>query len=87
MNGQRPKVAVTIGDPAGIGPEILFEAAQGHYRDKDYAQAIAGMKRALSELKIDGIKTTVPLLLELLDHSAFAEGRVDTTFIERTWPG
>ena len=50
-------------------------------------EAIAGMKRALSELKIDGIKTTVPLLLEVLDHSAFAEGRVDTTFIERTWPG
>jgi acetyl-CoA carboxylase biotin carboxylase subunit len=50
-------------------------------------EAIAGMKRALSELRIDGIKTTVPLLLELLDHSAFAEGRVDTTFIERTWPG
>ena len=50
-------------------------------------EAIACMKRALSELKIDGIKTTVPLLLELLDHSAFVEGRVDTTFIERTWPG
>ncbi len=50
-------------------------------------EAIAGMKRALSELRIDGIKTTVPLLLELLDHAAFAEGRVDTTFIERTWPG
>jgi acetyl-CoA carboxylase biotin carboxylase subunit len=50
-------------------------------------EAIAGMKRALSELKIEGIKTTVPRLLELLDHSAFAEGRVDTTFIERTWPG
>jgi acetyl-CoA carboxylase biotin carboxylase subunit len=49
--------------------------------------AIAGMKRALSELRIEGIKTTVPLLLELMDHSAFAEARVDTTFIERTWPG
>ena len=50
-------------------------------------EAIACMKRALSELRIDGIKTTGPLLLELLDHSAFVEGRVDTTFIERTWPG
>jgi hypothetical protein len=24
---------------------------------------------------------------KILDHPAFAEGRVDTTFIERTWPG
>jgi len=45
------------------------------------------MKRALAELRIEGVKTTVPLLQKILDHTAFAEGRVDTTFIERTWPG
>ena len=50
-------------------------------------QAIACMKRALSELTLDGIKTTTPILTEILNHSAFTEGRVDTTFIERTWPG
>jgi acetyl-CoA carboxylase biotin carboxylase subunit len=50
-------------------------------------EAIACMKRALSELAIDGVQTTVPLLREILDHSAFAEGRIDTSFIERTWPG
>ena len=49
-------------------------------------EAIACMKRALSELRIEGIKTTVSLLREILDHTAFAEARVDTTFIERTWP-
>jgi acetyl-CoA carboxylase, biotin carboxylase subunit len=48
-------------------------------------EAIACMLRALSELHIEGIKTTVPRLKELLSHSAFAEGRVDTTFIERNW--
>ena len=47
--------------------------------------AIACMLRALSELKTEGIKTTVPLQQEILNHSAFVEGRVDTTFIERTW--
>ena len=50
-------------------------------------EAIACMKRALSELTIEGVKTTVPLFEEILNHSAFTEGRVDTTFIERTWPG
>jgi acetyl-CoA carboxylase biotin carboxylase subunit len=50
-------------------------------------EAIAGMKRALRELRIEGIHTTVPIHLDILNHSAFTEGRVDTTFIERTWPG
>ncbi len=48
-------------------------------------EAINCMKRALTELRIEGIKTTVPLLREILDHAAFTEGRVDTTFIERNW--
>lgn len=48
-------------------------------------EAINCMKRALAELRIAGVKTTIPLLREILDHGAFAEGRVDTTFIERTW--
>jgi acetyl-CoA carboxylase biotin carboxylase subunit len=43
------------------------------------------MLRALSELRADGIKTIAPLQQEILNHSAFVEGRVDTTFIERTW--
>jgi acetyl-CoA carboxylase biotin carboxylase subunit len=50
-------------------------------------EAIAVMKRALWELRIEGVRTTVPLHLQLLNHAAFTEGRVDTTFIERTWPG
>ncbi|HEV3339591.1 MAG TPA: biotin carboxylase N-terminal domain-containing protein, partial [Pirellulales bacterium] len=47
--------------------------------------AISSMRRALSELRIEGIKTTVPRLLDILNHSAFVDGQVDTTFIERTW--
>ena len=50
------------------------------------AEAIHCMKRALSELRIEGVKTTVPLSQKILSHTAFHEGKVDTTFIERTWP-
>ncbi len=50
-------------------------------------EAIACMKRALAELRIEGVKTTIPRHLEILNHPAFTESRVDTTFIERTWPG
>ena len=48
------------------------------------AEAIACMQRALAELRVDGIHTTIPIHQEILSHSAFVEGRIDTTFVERT---
>jgi acetyl-CoA carboxylase biotin carboxylase subunit len=47
-------------------------------------EAIECMQRALAELRIEGIKTTVPLHREILSHAAFVEGRIDTTFVERS---
>ncbi len=47
-------------------------------------EAIDCMLRALDELRIEGIKTTIPLHREILRHAAFAEGRIDTTFVERS---
>ncbi|MEX2171002.1 MAG: acetyl-CoA carboxylase biotin carboxylase subunit [Pirellulales bacterium] len=49
------------------------------------ADAIACMQRALAELRVEGIKTTVSLHQEILSHAAFVEGRIDTTFVERTF--
>jgi acetyl-CoA carboxylase biotin carboxylase subunit len=49
------------------------------------AEAIAVMRRALGEFRVEGIHTTIPLHLEIMQHPEFAAGRVDTTFIERTW--
>ncbi|MFT5523128.1 MAG: acetyl-CoA carboxylase biotin carboxylase subunit [Pirellulaceae bacterium] len=48
-------------------------------------EAIQCMLRALDELRIEGIKTTVPFHKEVLHHSDFVEGLVDTKFVERTW--
>ena len=48
------------------------------------AEAIRTMQRALSELRVDGINTTIALHQEILSHSAFVEGLIDTTFVERT---
>jgi acetyl-CoA carboxylase biotin carboxylase subunit len=47
-------------------------------------EAIGCMLRALDELRIEGIQTTVSLHREILRHAAFVEGRVDTTFVERS---
>lgn len=49
------------------------------------AEAIACMQRALAELRVVGIETTIPIHQEILAHSAFVEGRIDTTFVERTF--
>lgn len=44
-------------------------------------EAIACMKRALNECIIEGVKTTVPLLLSALSHADFVSGKVNTKFI------
>jgi acetyl-CoA carboxylase biotin carboxylase subunit len=85
--------------PAGPGVRIDSHVVPGYRVPSNYdslvakllvhqptrAEAIAVMKRALSEFVVEGIKTTIPLHREIMGHSAFVEGRVDTTFIERDW--
>jgi acetyl-CoA carboxylase biotin carboxylase subunit len=46
-------------------------------------EAIATMRRALTEFHIAPIKTTIPLLLQIMDNQNFQSGDVDTGFIER----
>lgn len=45
-------------------------------------EAIARMKRALSEFAIEGIRTTIPFHLKLLNHSKFVQGNFDIKFLE-----
>jgi acetyl-CoA carboxylase biotin carboxylase subunit len=46
------------------------------------AQAIAKMRRALSETLIGGIRTNIPLHQRILAHPAFVEGRFSTRFLD-----
>ena len=50
-------------------------------------EAIETMIRALGELRVAGIQTTVPLHLEVLKNAAFHAAQVDTTFVERMLAG
>jgi len=52
-----------------------------HASNRD--EAIARMKRALSETVIEGVHTTIPFLQAVMDHPAFIAGEVDTKFLER----
>ncbi len=48
-------------------------------------EAIATMRRALDELVIEGIRTTIPLHRKIMRNPDFLAGRVDTTWVERVW--
>jgi acetyl-CoA carboxylase biotin carboxylase subunit len=46
-------------------------------------QAIGTMKRALQEMHLSPIKTTIPLQLQIMENEYFRKGEVDTRFVER----
>lgn len=83
--------------PGGMGVRLDTYLHQGctvspHYdsmvgklivHKKTREEAITTMKQALREFKIEPIKTTIPVCLEILSHSDYARGRIDTSFVER----
>ncbi|MEO0122842.1 MAG: acetyl-CoA carboxylase biotin carboxylase subunit [candidate division WOR-3 bacterium] len=48
-------------------------------------EAIARMKRALEELVIEGISTTIPFHIEVMNNEKFIEGDISTKFIEENF--
>ncbi|MCM3114766.1 acetyl-CoA carboxylase biotin carboxylase subunit [Neobacillus sp. MER 74] len=82
--------------PGGFGVRIDSAAYPGYtippYYDSMIAkviaygasreEAISRMKRALSEFVVEGIHTTIPFHLKLLDHEKFVEGSFNTKFLE-----
>ncbi|MHC0035977.1 acetyl-CoA carboxylase biotin carboxylase subunit [Pseudoneobacillus sp. C159] len=82
--------------PGGLGVRIDSAAYPGYsippYYDSMIAkvitygstrdEAIARMKRALSEFIVEGIHTTIPFHLKLLEHDKFVEGQFNTKFLE-----
>jgi acetyl-CoA carboxylase biotin carboxylase subunit len=82
--------------PGGFGVRIDSAAYPGYtippYYDSMIAkviaygntreEAISRMKRALSEFVVEGIHTTIPFHLKLLEHEKFVEGQFNTKFLE-----
>ncbi|MDR6998683.1 acetyl-CoA carboxylase biotin carboxylase subunit [Neobacillus niacini] len=82
--------------PGGLGVRVDSAAYPGYsippYYDSMIAkvitygntreEAIARMKRALSEFIVEGIHTTIPFHLKLLEHEKFVEGQFNTKFLE-----
>ena len=50
---------------------------------RDRNEAIQRMKRALSEFVVEGIKTTIPFHLEMLNTPEFIAGNIHTKWVEQ----
>jgi acetyl-CoA carboxylase biotin carboxylase subunit len=53
----------------------------------DRATAIACMRRALDEFRVEGVATTIPLAKEIFKHFHFLRGNTNTGFIEEYFMG
>lgn len=66
-----------------ITPHYDSMVAKVIVRGKTREEAIARMKRALSEFVVEGVYTTIPFHLRLLNHEAFQDGDFNTGFLEQ----
>ena len=48
---------------------------------RDREEAIARMVRALGEMRVEGIRTTIPFHAQLMGHEGFRAGRFNTRFV------
>jgi acetyl-CoA carboxylase, biotin carboxylase subunit len=91
-----PGTITAFHPPGGHGVRVDTHAYAGYripqYYDSMIAKvivrartrdlAIDKMKRALSEFVIEGVKTTIPFHLQLMDDERFRSGDFDTHFLE-----
>jgi acetyl-CoA carboxylase biotin carboxylase subunit len=100
-NGFRPSPGkiTNIHMPGGHGIRIDSHVYSGYTIPPNYDSMIAKlivsgqsreevitrMKRALSEFVIEGIKTTIPFHLKLMDNPTFRSGKFTTKFLETSF--
>ena len=71
-------------DGCRISPHYDSLVAKVIVHQRTRAEAIQSMERCLSEMVVDPVKTTIPVLRRILASPEFQAGTVDTGFLERT---
>ena len=66
-----------------ISPHYDSLIAKVIVHGRDRTEAIARMRRTLDMMVVEGIKTTLPLHLNILDEPDFRSGRITTAFMNR----
>jgi acetyl-CoA carboxylase, biotin carboxylase subunit len=89
IRGLRPAAGPGIRDDSGVSAGYTVPVHYDSMIAKLVAwadsrrDAIARMTRALREYQVLGIRTTIPFFLWLMGQHAYAEGRYDTTYLDR----
>ncbi|TAK24796.1 MAG: acetyl-CoA carboxylase biotin carboxylase subunit [Chloroflexota bacterium] len=80
-----PGVRVDSGIYAGFDVSLYYDPllAKLIVWGETRGQAILRMRRALSEYRVLGIRTTIPFHYRVMEMASFIAGRMDTRFIER----
>lgn len=84
--GNGVRVDTAVYNEYTIPPNYDSMIAKIIVHDKDRHSAICKMLCALGEVAIEGVKTNVDFLYELLKHPDFQEGSITTDFIQRHYP-
>ena len=79
--GVRTSTAVKAGSE--VSPYYDSLIAKIIVWDVDRPAAVQRAKRAMRELRVEGVKTTAPLIVDLLHTPEMADGVYDTGFVER----
>ena len=81
---RRPGIRYDGGTYAGFTVPMFYDPLIGKLvawgRDRD--EAIVRMARALEEIRIDGLATSVSFHRKVMDHEAFRRGELHTGFLE-----
>jgi len=82
-----PGVRVDSGLYAGLQVPLFYDPllAKLIVWGQDRRQAIARMRRALSEYQVMGVRTTLPFARWLMEHPRFIAGDMSTDFIAEEW--
>lgn len=100
-NGFRPSPGkiINLHKPGGHGVRVDSHVYAGYTIPSNYdsmigklivtgqsrEEVITRMKRALSEFIIEGVKTTIPFHLKLMDNPIFRSGKFTTKFLETSF--
>jgi acetyl-CoA carboxylase biotin carboxylase subunit len=80
LPGLRVDSGVTAGTVVGIHYDSMLAKVIVHAPSR--AEAVQRMRAALGGMSVAGVTTNRELLLRVLGHPAFGEGRLDTHFLE-----
>ncbi len=91
-----PGVISTLHFPGGHGVRVDSHIYQGYVIPPTYdsllakiitfgdsrIDAIRKMRRALDECIVEGVKTTIPFHIMMMEHERFLSGQFDTKFVD-----